>query len=516
MRYLKNWNSYILENVQPVKKADLVGVDVENFYKSLESINQDVSEQKSGQQGYKKEVETIQVGLLLLGYELPRFGVDGFFGGETARAVSKFLDDIKQENTSDQSNTQPGDEQSTEQPEQLTNKEIRQQKRQQRKEDKESKNESLFLNRIFEGTLIAPVGDRRISSGYGPRLHPVTKEPGKMHTGVDFAVPQGTPILSPADGEVITADFSSFPICGGTIIIQHDDSDLRSTFCHCNEINVKKGDQVTQNQEIGKVGGAAGTKGAGRSTGPHLHYGVKKAGNWINPLEVLGHLISDKNKPGNSGTSGSVLSDSELKMVVMPVSAIKIMITKLKEKGIKSEDLQKFTNNKINTPGNIKISLDGDWLDIAFRAIAKYESFSPTAKFDENKYRGGYGTDKIMRNGQLLDADENTIWTKEEAEATLKHQIEQFAGVIAKDLGQEHWNKLNDRQKAALVSLGYNVGPYFINKRDYGKRIKQAIINNDFEAASREIANGPKGGIRSGFLAGLARRRKEESDLFLA
>ena len=63
MRYLKNWNSYILENVQPVKKADLVGVDVENFYKSLESINQDVSEQKSGQQGYKKEVETIQLGL---------------------------------------------------------------------------------------------------------------------------------------------------------------------------------------------------------------------------------------------------------------------------------------------------------------------------------------------------------------------------------------------------------------------------------------------------------------------
>lgn len=510
MRYLKNWNSYIRENVQPAKKADLVGVDVENFYKSLESINQDVSEQKRGQQGYKKEVETIQVGLLLLGYELPRFGVDGFFGRETSKAVSKFLDDIKQENTSDQSNAQSGDEQSTEQPEQFTKSQISQRKR----EDGKNKNESLFLNKIFEDTLIAPVGDRAIKSPFGMRFHPVLKRQ-KMHNGVDFAAPQGTPILSPADGEVIKAKFVD-DACGGTIIIQHDDGDLRSSFCHCSEINVKKGDQVTKNQEIGKVGGAAGTKGAGTSTGPHLHYGVKKAGVWIDPLEVLGDTISDQNKQGNRGMSSGELSDSELKMVVMPVSAIKIMINKLKEKGIKSEDLQKFTNNKINTPGSIKISLDGDWLDIAFRAISKYESFSPTAKFDENKYRGGYGTDKIMKNGQLLDADKNTIWTKEEAEATLKHQIEQFAGSIAKDLGQEHWNKLNDRQKAALVSLGYNVGPYFINKRDYGKRIKQAIINNDFEAASREIANGPKGGIRSGFLAGLARRRKEESDLFLA
>lgn len=511
MRYLKNWNSYIIENVQLAKKADLVGVDVENFYKSLDSINQDVSEQKRGQQGYKKEVETIQVGLLLLGYELPRFGVDGFFGKETSKAVSKFLDDIKQENTSDQSNTQSGDEQSTEQPEQLTKRQIRQQKR----EDGKNKNESLFLNKIFEDTLIAPVGDRPIKSPFGVRFHPVLKRQ-KMHNGVDFAAPQGTPILSPADGEVIKAEFVN-DACGGTIIIQHGDGDLLSSFCHCSEINVEKGDQVTKNQEIGKVGGAAGTKGAGTSTGPHLHYGVKKAGVWIDPLEVLGDTISDQNKQGNRGMSSGELSDSELKMVVMPVSAIKIMINKLKEKGIKSEDLQKFTNNKINTPGSIKLSLDGNWLDIAFRYISEQEKFTPTAKWDQNAFRGGYGTDKIMKNGQIQKADQNTTWTKQEAEETLKYQIQEFAKNIAKDLGQTNWDKLNDRQKAALVSLGYNVGPYYIRKKPYGQKIKQSIINNDYETAAREIENGPKTGAGSGKVyPGLVKRRKEESDLFLA
>lgn len=476
MRYLKNWNNYIVENVPPAKKADLVGVDVENFYKSLDSINQDVSEQKRGQQGYKKEVETIQVGLLLLGYELPRFGVDGFFGGETAKAVAKFLDDIKQEN----------------------------------------KNESLFLNKIFEDTFIPPVGDSPISSGFGPRIHPTTGERGKMHKGVDFAVQQGMPIVSPLDGEVIVAKFAN-DACGGTIIIQHNEGDLSSSFCHCSEINVKKGDKVTKNQVIGKVGGKKGTQGAGRSTGPHLHYGVKKAGNWINPLEVLGDAISDKNKSGNTGVSSGELTDSQLKLVVLPVSAIKIMINKLKQKGIKSEDLQKFTNNKINTPGSIKISLDGDWKDIAFRYISKYESFSPTAKWDQNAWRGGYGTDKIVRNGQIEKADRNTIWTKEEADETLKYQIQEFANIIAKGLGQANWDKLNDRQKASLVSLGYNVGPGYITKRGYGKKISKAIEDGKFEEAAIEIKNGPTTGAGSGKVyPGLVKRRQEESDLFLA
>ena len=72
------------------KKADLVKDDVADFFKTLENIEDSVSEQNKGERTFQKNVETIQIGLMLLGYDLPQFGVDGKFGTETAAAVKKF------------------------------------------------------------------------------------------------------------------------------------------------------------------------------------------------------------------------------------------------------------------------------------------------------------------------------------------------------------------------------------------------------------------------------------------
>jgi hypothetical protein len=74
-------------------KADFVDDDVNKFYQDLESIDHEVSEQKFGTMEYQKEVELIQIGLVLLGYELPVHGVDGYFGPETASAVKKYKTD---------------------------------------------------------------------------------------------------------------------------------------------------------------------------------------------------------------------------------------------------------------------------------------------------------------------------------------------------------------------------------------------------------------------------------------
>ncbi len=88
---------------------------------------------------------------------------------------------------------------------------------------------------------------------------------------------------------------------------------------------------------------------------------------------------------------------------------------------------------------------------------------------------------------------------------------------IAKQLGMDNWNKLNDRQKASLISLGYNAGPYFISARDYGKEIKNAIENDNMELAANIIKKGPTTGAGSGkYYGSLQRRRDEESKIFLS
>jgi peptidoglycan hydrolase-like protein with peptidoglycan-binding domain len=77
------------------KKADVVSADVEEFFKTLEnaSTGNGITQQEKGSMNFQKEVESMQIGLELLGYELPTYGVDGLFGPETARAVSKFKKD---------------------------------------------------------------------------------------------------------------------------------------------------------------------------------------------------------------------------------------------------------------------------------------------------------------------------------------------------------------------------------------------------------------------------------------
>ena len=83
-------------------KADFVDDDVRKFFTDLKSIDEPVSQQKLGSMQYQKNVELIQMGLILLGYELPRHGVDGLFGPETADAVRKYKTDnnIVSESTS--------------------------------------------------------------------------------------------------------------------------------------------------------------------------------------------------------------------------------------------------------------------------------------------------------------------------------------------------------------------------------------------------------------------------------
>ncbi|AGA64276.1 Peptidase, M23/M37 family [Liberibacter crescens BT-1] len=118
--------------------------------------------------------------------------------------------------------------------------------------------------RIRPFLLRSPVPGARITSGFGARVHPILGYT-RMHTGVDWAAPRGTPILAVGDGVVEKAGWAGG--YGKQTIIRHGNGYL-SSYNHQNNIakNIKVGGRVKQGQVIGWIGTT------GLSTGPHLHY----------------------------------------------------------------------------------------------------------------------------------------------------------------------------------------------------------------------------------------------------
>lgn len=118
----------------------------------------------------------------------------------------------------------------------------------------------------------------RISDNYGNRIHP-TLGVEQFHNGVDLAAPNGSPILAAYDGEVVAAAYSSS--MGNYVMIDHGDS-LYTVYMHSSALYVAKGDIVAKGQKIAAVGST------GRSTGPHLHFSVRKNGSYVSPWNYLG------------------------------------------------------------------------------------------------------------------------------------------------------------------------------------------------------------------------------------
>ncbi|HTY24286.1 MAG TPA: M23 family metallopeptidase [Desulfomonilaceae bacterium] len=124
--------------------------------------------------------------------------------------------------------------------------------------------------------LRAPLNILRITSGYGYRIHPILGY-WKMHTGVDYGAPTGTPVYAIANGTV------TFQGCGdayGLYICVRHENGRESRYSHLSRILVKEGQRVKQRQTIGLVGST------GRSTGPHLFFEIIVNGKRINPTKV--------------------------------------------------------------------------------------------------------------------------------------------------------------------------------------------------------------------------------------
>lgn len=149
--------------------------------------------------------------------------------------------------------------------------------------------DSLIKNKeqlLAHTPAIQPVSNQdlsRIASGFGYRIDPVYKTV-KMHAGLDFAAPQGTPIYATADGRISLAGNAGDGY-GNHVIINHGYG-YQTLYGHMVKVKGKVGQNVKRGEVIGWVGST------GKSTGPHCHYEVHKNGNKIDPVYFFYNDIS--------------------------------------------------------------------------------------------------------------------------------------------------------------------------------------------------------------------------------
>jgi Peptidase family M23 len=131
----------------------------------------------------------------------------------------------------------------------------------------------FFIRKGF----IKPVAGA-VSGSFG-RSRILNGKPKNPHSGVDFAAPLGHPVRCPADGIVRLVDLNMY-LMGKTLMVDHG-LGVRSIFIHLDDITVRTGDLVRQGDVIARVGKT------GRTTGPHLHWGVSAGGIPLDPLRLI-------------------------------------------------------------------------------------------------------------------------------------------------------------------------------------------------------------------------------------
>ena len=123
----------------------------------------------------------------------------------------------------------------------------------------------------------SPLQSATLTSDYGMRVHPVLGG-RRNHKGIDLAQPSGTPVYATADGVIGKAEW--FSTYGNYIQIEHG-GEMQTRYAHLSGYAVAAGEQVRKGQLIGYVGST------GRSTGPHLHYEVRVAGEAVDPTPYM-------------------------------------------------------------------------------------------------------------------------------------------------------------------------------------------------------------------------------------
>jgi murein DD-endopeptidase MepM/ murein hydrolase activator NlpD len=136
------------------------------------------------------------------------------------------------------------------------------------------------------GTSIGRPVAGSITSGYGPRKHPITGQNG-THNGIDIGATTGTTVRAAADGKVssIGQNMDKKTGYGNSVTLDHDDG-YQTLYAHLSKVSVAVNQRVSKGEKIGEVGET------GAANGPHLHFEVRKNGSFIDPSTVMGKNVS--------------------------------------------------------------------------------------------------------------------------------------------------------------------------------------------------------------------------------
>jgi murein DD-endopeptidase MepM/ murein hydrolase activator NlpD len=144
------------------------------------------------------------------------------------------------------------------------------------------KNKFKLLAAIPAIMPIAIKDFNRISSGYGWRVHPLYKT-RIFHDGMDFTGKVGTPLY--ATGDAVVKKAGKLRGYGKTVVLDHGYG-YTTLYAHLNNYNVKRGQKVKRGEVIAFLGNT------GKSTGPHLHYEIRKSGKHVNPINYYFNDLS--------------------------------------------------------------------------------------------------------------------------------------------------------------------------------------------------------------------------------
>ena len=313
------------------KKADVVSDDVSALYKNLEDASKGngITQQERGSMNFKKEVESMQIGLILLGYQLPRHGVDGYFGPETAEAVTKFI-----------------------------TKELG--------GNKKPVNEAAKLVSQGGGLIGKPgQGTHSASDWQSGNAWDVT---GPVGTEV-YSITSGVvDKVRKASGGLVKSGVKK--IYGDQVSVKSNDGKPNIFYTHIDS-SVSQGDTVKVGDVIGKIMQIQGIPS-------HVHVGVS-SGN----LSDLASGLSNATGGKTGGFSGGPLTTATPEM-------LNKLIELLKEKGIKSEDITPYINKGGKGGGTITVN---DWEGVVNVVIDNLEGgyYHPDMLSDGRVKDGRFG-----------------------------------------------------------------------------------------------------------------------------